>query len=587
EKPQPKKSPVRTSQVSFGQFFSSFESFFFSSQIVLGLDIGTSYIKILQLKKSRGSYLIADYRVRTLPLLTKDSVSERRDLVVSFVREFISDIRLKPNMGRIVMWGEGTYVFSFTMSAVSEKDLKSAVQPELKKKLPFHVDMSNIIYNFFVTDKLDTGKSTIFQVTCIVVDRDVLNQNIKLLKDIGLRPVVISLIPDAIGNLVAVTAKQLELTAVLDMGTKESVFNFYKKGSLQFSRQLPMGGDQFTQAIKKAMVSAGMMSVTDESVEKVKHQCGIPLEDEIALEYFTDFGVIKGGQISTAFRPLLERFNSEVVRTVHYYYRTFRVNKIDCLYLTGGSARLKNIDKFLFANLQSLHINLVDKLNPLKAVKGWIVTGEAKHNLVMEGVAPHLGAAFGLCIGQGGRINLLPVQEKVEQIIGFLTTAIKVGFIMLLFIITAMFIFSKSRNIHCQQLIVSTEAEIARLVPNINKINAYLTIEKELAQRKSLLTRAIGRQPLWSGILKELSNITPKGIVLKRLQIDRKQEKRVLLLIGEVLAEYTTVDLAISQYLVSLDASPYFVKVKPLSTERDFYSPIPKAQFEIECEMIY
>jgi len=581
------KNNTKKSKISLLEVISGIKNFFLASQSIIGLDIGTSYIKLVQLQKIRNNYTLTNYRVRALPLMVKDNPQQRRKIITAFLNEFISEARIKTTIGRLALWGAGSYVFSLTIPSITEKELKGVVGVELKKKLPFQVDLSRIFFNYFVTSKFEEEKGITFQITCIAMDKYVLEENIRILKDIGIRPMVINIIPDALGNLIKEIAKEANCVAVLDMGVKESVFSVYKKGLLQFSRQIPIGGEQFTQVIMKTMVTLGMKNVTEESAEKVKRQCGIPLEEEVFLEYFTDFGVIKGNQIAVALRPLLERFNTEINRTINYYYRTFRENKIDCLYLTGGSSRLKNIDRLLNFNLQNINIGTIEKLNPLSVVKGWMDSGVSRYELVMEEAAPHLSAVLGLCINRGGKVNLLPPKEILEQRIGFLAATTRIVFILLLAIILGTYTFSYGKCLLYKKLINATQLEINGLSSKIKQIKDYMALKGILTERKSLLENAIGRQPLWMGVLKELSNITPQGMALRHLKVERKGKGRKLYLAGEVLAEYTTIDLAISQYLVALDDSPFFTNVKLVSTERDVYSPIPKADFEIECDLVY
>ncbi len=590
KKPDKIDNKDKKTKVSFIELLSLIKNFFLASQSTLGVDVGSSYIKLVQLQRVRGNYTITNFRVRAFPSTVKDNPQEKRRLVKKFIEEFVSESPVKAPLGRIALWGGGVYIFSLAIPAVSEKELKSLVTAQLKKKLPFQVDLSSIIFSYFVTDKFEDERGIVFHLTCIAMDKYVLEENVSVLKESGIRPVIINAIPDALGNMVGFINEEVTYVAVLDMGAKESVFSFYKKGALQFSRQIPIGGYQFTQAIMKAMNTIGMSGVTEESAEKVKRQCGVPLEDDVFLEYFTDFGVIKGAQISVALRPVLERFNTEVTRTINYYYRTFRINQIECLYLTGGSSRLKNIDKFLEFNLQNLNITRIEKLNPLEAVKTWS-TASFRQEFVMEEAAPHMSAACGLCIKRGGKANLLPPREKLEQKINFITVATRVSFFLVLFIILGIYSLSYGKYLLYKRLQNETEAEITKLSPMIKSINDYMAMKGILTERKSLLANAIGPQPLWWGILKELSNITPEGVALRKIRIVKKSKGRQIHISGEIFAEYTSIDLIVTQYYMALEDSPYFAHVRPPENKdlyaRDPYSPVPKANFEIVCDLVY
>ena len=52
--------------------------------------------------------------------------------------------------------------------------------------------------------------------------------------------------------------------------------------------------------------STGPITISAEDAEKIKRQCGIPLEEEAKTEFLTDFGILSGEQISTMLRPTLE-----------------------------------------------------------------------------------------------------------------------------------------------------------------------------------------------------------------------------------------------------------------------------------------
>ena len=102
-----------------------------------------------------------------------------------------------------------------------------------------------------------------------------------------------------------------------------------------------------------------------------------------------------------------------------------------------------------------------------------------------------------------------------------------------------------------------------------------------------LLKRAEGKQPLWWGLFKEFSNITPNDVVLSKVVTIENKEPKEIRLFGKIFAKYTIVDVALSQYIMALDDSPFFNNVKLISSKTDMYSPIPAANFEIVCQLSY
>ena len=562
---------------------------FASTQNVIGLDIGTSYIKIVQLQKARAGYVITNCITRAIPTAIKDNPESKNNLVREFVKEFIADTRIKTKLGRMVISGKGIFIFSLLVPSLSKKDLRGAVSIELKKRLPFQMDLSNISFDYFVTGQVrDEKGANLLQVTCIAADNIIINESVELLKAMGIRPIALSTNPDALANLLplCLDVKPNQIAAVLDMGANSSLLNFYKGDILQFTREIPIGGEHISKALTKSITtSTGTITLAAEDAERIKRQCGIPLEDEGNTEYLTDFGMLLGSQISTLLRPTLEHLITELMRTINYYTKTFHVSKIEGLYLTGGNSRLKNLDRFLLSNLGG--VGRVERLNTLKAVKGWADMSIFKQELVMEQAAPHLSAAFGICLGKGGRVNLLPVKEKIEQKVNFLMMLVKISFPIILGLGILFYISTYVSAFRYKALIRTTQENINNLEPIVNRVKEYLGLKSKIDQRKSLLEKAVGGQPLWWGILKELSVITPPEVVLSKITTTEKKQPLEIHLNGEIFAKYTTVDLALSQYLLALDESVFFSRVQLVSTQKDMYSVIPRASFEIICQLNY
>ena len=99
------------------------------------------------------------------------------------------------------------------------------------------------------------------------------------------------------------------------------------------------------------------------------------------------------------------------------------------------------------------------------------------------------------------------------------------------------------------------------------------------------MEKAVGAQPIWWGVLKELSVITPPEVILSEITTSEGKKPLQIRLVGEIFAKDTTVDLALSQYLLALDESPFFVRVKLVSTQTDMYSAVPRASFDIICQL--
>jgi hypothetical protein len=164
---------------------------------------------------------------------------------------------------------------------------------------------------------------------------------------------------------------------------------------------------------------------------------------------------------------------------------------------------------------------------------------------------------------------------------------LRISFPIILALSLSFYGFNYASTLKYKILINKTQADINRLEPTTLKIKEYLDIKSKLDRRKELLEKAAGKQPIWWGVLKELSNLTPPGVILQKITTIEAKEPKEIRLRGKIFAKYTIVDLALSQYLMALDESPYFSRVELVFSKTDMYSPIPAANFEILCLLSY
>jgi Tfp pilus assembly protein PilN len=336
---------------------------------------------------------------------------------------------------------------------------------------------------------------------------------------------------------------------------------------------------------KSIATPEGQITITIDDAEKLKRNWGIPLEDEAKADYLTDFGQFKGEQITAMLRPVLERLVMEINRTVSYYAKTFKSERIDELYLSGGSSRMKNIDKFLMLNLEG--IQKVKPLNILKAVRGWSERKILGQELMMEQAAPYLAVAFGLCLGKGGQVNLLPMREKLEQKANLLSMLLTFVFPAILVLNLAFYGFTYVTGLKYKLLGEKLGKEYQRLEPQARQIDDYLAKKKKLDDKKALLEKAKGKQPYWMGVFKELSNILPPEVILTRVETVEAKKPFQLVLRGKLYPRYTIVDLALSQLVMTLEDSPYFSQVELVSSKTNTLSREQWAEFEIVCNVNY
>ena len=581
------KDPQPTFLRKFKPFLNTSLSFlknlFLSHHAITGIDIGSSFIKIVQVVKTAKGYAIVDYLLEAIPEAGKNNADEKRKFIVQKIRSFLE--RTHCEDVRIVLWDRRTFIFSFQVPYLRKRDLNGVVSIELKRQLPLQLDIRNVAFGYYINQEAFVEKGQDLQLTCIAAERLVILEQLEFYKQIGIFPGQINVAPDCLSSLLPFCLPHLyqKDVALFALGENSSLLNFYKAGDLVFSREISIGGKQITQSlVKEITLGSGTVSLRWEEAERIKHDFGIPVEPDDAREFSTASGVLRAAQIATLLRPTLERLFIEINRTFIYYAKSFKAPTVQELYLTGGGAHLKNLDKFLLNNVEGLKI--AQRLDTTAAINSWQYKGSTPA-LTMEEAGAYLAPALSICVGKGGRIDLLPQKEKLEKIILLSARYFKTLFPFLLGLMLVLYAFIYFDALSHKQKGRKLEAILSKKEALAKQVRESFEIGTKLGRIKDFLAKEKTRQPLWVGILKELSLITPSEIIFQKIIALPEIQPKEIRLFGRIYARFTILDVALSQYLLTLGESPYFNQPDLITSKTDMYSAVPAADFEISLRL--
>ena len=546
---------------------------------IAAVDFGSGGIKIIELEKSKTNY-------RFVSLLYEELTPEARkspELKKEFYRNFIRQAKESKKITSLDIFAviNNPQIASVLLEIpkVSSSDLSAFIKTQTSKQIPFDSEQNEVFFrmNRAASKESKGGK---IKVVSVVVPKILIGEAIDVLKSNAFNIRGIFVASEAIDVLPLYTkaASRRDTYAILDMGYKCSFLNIYRGGILEFIRSVNVAGEHLTASLLRTLtIDDKKIIIAAEDAEKLKQECGFPLDEE--KEEF--IGDLKKSYIQAMLKPTLDRIINELRRSLNYYSHFLGGREIKKLFITGGSANLLNLDKYLESNLGVE----VSKIAPLKIVKG-IEELSYTNQEFMEAAQESMSACLGSVLYNPRRINLIPKSLLLEQRLNVFKIAsailvVLVGFMSILFYsLTFGQIYSYQRSLK------KVKSGYAKLAPAERLIDKYNKLKAEFRQKKSMISSVINRQPLWSAILKEFTNITPEGVVFKEVLLKNGKVKK-LLIKGEVYPLYTTVDVVFSQFITALAASPFFSDVELISRRQDEYSLNPKIKFEIGVKLVY
>jgi type IV pilus assembly protein PilM len=301
---------------------------------LIGLDIGSSAIKLVQLKESKGRYFLQKFGVKPLePEVIVDGTVMDEGRVVSAIRELFDESNVKNKHVAISISGHAVIVKKISLPPMPDDELEGQVRLAAEQYIPFDINEVNIDFHVLPPDPSGDAQADM-SVILVAAKKDKINELTELVKGAGLIPMVMDVDAFAIENMHAVNypMAQEETTALVNVGASVMNVNIIRGGVSLFTRDIPLGGNRYTEAIQREM------GMSYEEAEEVK-------KGERANE-------AGGAQLTNVIDSVNAEVASEIARTVDYFKTSTSNADLDRVLVCGGVARIRGLVQQLGDRMQ-------------------------------------------------------------------------------------------------------------------------------------------------------------------------------------------------------------------------------------------
>lgn len=301
----------------------------------VGLDIGTSSVKVLMLSSLKGGgYELSAFASERI-------LGEKKKAdIVDAIKKALKSANIKTKEVITSVGGQSVVVRQIVLPKMTTEEVKSAIKYEAEKYIPFSIN--EVYLDAQIID--DKGADNNVKVILVAAKKDLVDEHISYLKEAGLKPGIIDTDSIAIVNsfLFNNPGEGKDKTLVLiNIGARLTNICMLKDESLIFVRDIPIGGQDLTDAIKSAM------NLDDEAAERMKWE-----PDERVEE------------IDSAIKSALENLENQIRLSFDYYENQFGKG-IDRIYLSGGASQQMGLDRHLVQAL-GIKVSFWDTIKALK-----------------------------------------------------------------------------------------------------------------------------------------------------------------------------------------------------------------------------
>ncbi len=327
--------------------------FYGKSDSLMGVDISSTGIKLVELDKARDGYELKSMAVVPLP---RDVVVENTVIDSMAVTQGLLDaIELAQPSTRnvaLVVSGNSVIIRTVTMPTMTEFELETQIEFEADQYIPYDID--DVYLDFQILGPVE-GDESLMEVVLAACKREVVEDYQLVLNEAGLTPKVVDcavfalenaseLLEDEIGLMDAPAAlspeEGIQAYALVNVGANFININILQNGQMAFVRDQFYGGNNLTEEIQKAH------GLAYQAAEQLKLENPSSIKAE-ALERF------------------YERLTSELMRSLDFYAASHANAPVQKLFLSGGTALLPGI-----ADELERRLGIEAKvLNPFAAIK--------------------------------------------------------------------------------------------------------------------------------------------------------------------------------------------------------------------------
>lgn len=352
-------------------------SLFSSKNKCLGIDIGTTGVKIVELRKEGNMPVLVNYAI------TYDSGSllQSSDLEIldGQTKEVVANALkrggFKTKRAVIGIPGFLALISFMEIPEMPKTEIDQAVHFEANKYIPTPIDEVSLgweVIGSFQDKPLEGGQlakqGQKLQVMVVTVPNSAVSKLSHVVGELGLTTVAMEVENFAAARSLIGNDKGTFL--IINIGAKATDFTVVSDGIIRVTRSIDVGGVEISRSL------ASGLGIDLERADKLKKSSHVKLGDPKE-------------KMSSLISPVVGMIIDEVKRLREIYHKKNPLKKIERLIFTGGTSKLSSLIEF-FAGELSIECQLGNSLAR--------VAVEEKFQPVVEKVAPELNVAIGLAL---------------------------------------------------------------------------------------------------------------------------------------------------------------------------------------------
>jgi len=294
---------------------------------VIGIDVSSTAVKLLELSGGGSKYKVESYAVEPLPA---NSVVEKNitdvEAVGDSIRRALKRAGTKNKFSALAVAGSAVITKVITMPAnISEDEMASQIELEADQYIPYALDEVNLDFEVIGPSETDPERVDVLLAASRSENVDI---RVAAVDIAGLTCKIVDVEAFALENAFGVIARDLptggmgETVALVDIGATMTSLSVLSDNKIVYAREQAFGGKQLTEEIQRRY------GLTYEEAGLAKRQGGLP-----------------ENYVPEVLEPFKESMAQQVNRSLQFFYSSSQVGQVDRIVMAGGCASIENSDR--------------------------------------------------------------------------------------------------------------------------------------------------------------------------------------------------------------------------------------------------
>lgn len=326
------------------------------AQTQVGLDIGNYNLKVVEIEQNKGAFRIVNARMQDIRQVKN---------IPEAINKVFKEAGISTKKVNISVSGENVVARYLSLPNMTDAELKKAIIFQLEDHIPFKPE--EVYTDYYILGR-EAGSKNKMRVFLVATKKELLDERAKLVREAGLQPAVVTTDALALKNAFYFNypAKNEANITLLNIGDKITNLLITQKQIPYFVRDTRFGGEVITGLIQTKL------QLERKSAEELKHN----LKEE-------------SPEISKITKATFANLVNEIFVSLDFY-ENLTEQRIDEIYITGGSCQLVGLKEFLEG-----YLNL--KIIPLDPFKRFSLSANISREAITQ-LSPYLAVAIGLAL---------------------------------------------------------------------------------------------------------------------------------------------------------------------------------------------